>query len=146
MSAVILELVTHWQLLPVPCRIAMVTSSAPHTPHSYNLNVAPSQCQETELLLGRFHLGFVCYITTYTRTWRNYTHLLNPLIMCMPGDCFLNIPKYCNSQSIGNIDPNCFGRPKKIQKENEHKKNQQQHFQYYSHFSLTNTLLWALQK
>lgn len=67
--------------------------------------------------------------------------------MYMAGDCFLNIPKYCNSQSIGNIDPNLgSGGPKQIQKENEHKMNHRWHFQYYSHFSLTNTLLWALQK
>lgn len=143
MSAVILELLTCCLVLAAPCGIVMVTilSTSPHTTDTTWM--APSQSQAfREAPLGLC----VVLITIYTRTWRNYTPLLSPWIMYMARDCFLNISKYCNSQSIGNIDPNCSGGPKQIQKENEQKMNQQWHFQYYSHFSLTNTLLWALQK
>lgn len=138
-SAVILEVVTFCQVLAVPCRIVIVTIPSSHTDTIW---MAPSQSQAfREAPLGLC----VFLLTIYTRTCRNYTPLLGPLIMYLTGDCSLNIPKYCNSQSIGNIDPNCSGGPKQIQKENECKMNQQwQHFQYYSHFS--HTLLWALQK
>lgn len=89
------------------CQLLVELQWSPSSPpHTDTIWTAPSQSQafrEAPLC------GFLT--TTYSRTWRNSTPLLSPLMMHMTGDCFLNSAKHCNSQPVGNIAPNCAGGP-----------------------------------